>query len=91
MAIFFQMMAKYTDIVKRAQIEIDNVTFRERLPTLDDRKELPIVDCIVKEVLRWASFIFQDDFYSNFCIDFKHLSVSSISACAGCVSVLIAL
>ena len=52
MATFLQMMAKYPEWVKRAQVEIDRVVQQERLPTLDDRKDIPIIDCILKEVLR---------------------------------------
>ena len=52
MMTFFQMMAKYPEWVVHAQAEVDRVTHQERLPTLDDRKELPLVDCIIKEVFR---------------------------------------
>ena len=52
MATFFQMMAMHPDVVKRAHTEIDGVTHKERLPTLEDRKDIPIVDCIMKEVFR---------------------------------------
>ena len=52
METFFQMMAKYPEIVKRAHSEIDGVLKQERLPTLDDRKNLPFIDCIMKEVFR---------------------------------------
>lgn len=52
MATFFQMMAKHPEVVRRAQIEIDIVTRGERLPTWDDRKDIPVVDCIMKEVFR---------------------------------------
>lgn len=55
--IFFQMMAKYPDVVKRAHLEIDSITQKTRLPTLDDRTDLPIVDCIMKEVFRFAYHI----------------------------------
>ena len=55
MATFFQMMAKHPEVVKRAHVEIDGLTHKERLPTLDDRKDLPIVDCIMKEVFRCVS------------------------------------
>ena len=54
MEIFFLMMAKHPDVVKQAQEEIDRVTKQERLPTLDDRQALPIIDCIMKEVFRYA-------------------------------------
>ena len=52
MATFFQMMAMHPDVVKRAHAEIDRATHKERLPTLEDRKGIPIVDCIMKEVFR---------------------------------------
>lgn len=52
MATFMQMMTKYSEVVKRAHAEIDSITHKERLPTLDDRKDLPIIDCIMKEVFR---------------------------------------
>ena len=57
MATFFLMMAKHPEVVKHAHEEIDRVTKQERLPTLDDRSALPIIDCIMKEVLRYASII----------------------------------
>lgn len=38
----------------RAQAEIQRIVGHERLPTLDDRKDLPYVDALIKEVLRWA-------------------------------------
>ena len=57
MAIFFLMLAKHPEVVKQAQAEIDKITSQERLPTLDDRENIPYVDCIMKEVFRCdASF-----------------------------------
>ena len=52
MSTFFYMMAKHPEWVKRAQTEIDNVMHQERLPVLDDRADLPIIDCIMKEIFR---------------------------------------
>jgi len=43
----------HPDVQKRAQQELDAVTRRERLPTFEDRPDLPFVDAICKEVLRW--------------------------------------
>ena len=54
MEICFLMMAKHPDIVKQAQEEIDRGTKQERLPTLDDRQAMPIIDCIMKEVFRYV-------------------------------------
>ena len=36
-----------------AQKELDAVTRRERLPTFEDRLNLPFIDAICKEVIRW--------------------------------------
>ena len=52
---FLQYLAKYPEIVKKAQMEIDSVTRQERLPTWDDRPNIPIIDCIIKECFRYAS------------------------------------
>ena len=37
----------------RAQQEIDAVVGTDRLPTIADRKNLPYIGALVKEVLRW--------------------------------------
>ncbi len=39
--------------IKRAQEEIDGVVGSDRLPSFDDYEELPFVQAIVKETLRW--------------------------------------
>lgn len=47
-------MAKFPEVQKRAQEEIDSVTGSgQRLPTFEDRDHLPYVDALVKESLRW--------------------------------------
>lgn len=46
-------MVLYPKVLKRGQEEIDNVVGRERLPNYEDQSNLPYVDAIVKEVLRW--------------------------------------
>jgi cytochrome P450 len=46
-------MAKNPESQKLAQQEIDTVVGRKRLPILEDRKGLPYVEAIYKEVLRW--------------------------------------
>lgn len=54
METFLQMLAKYPEFAKKAQLEIDVVTLQQRLPTLDDRKSIPMVDCIMREVFRFV-------------------------------------
>ena len=41
------------DAQERAQAEIQHVIGHDRLPTLDDRKDLPYVNALYLEVLRW--------------------------------------
>ena len=53
MAWFMLAMVLYPDAQKKAQEEIDRVIGNDRLPCFDDRDNLPYVDAIVKEVLRW--------------------------------------
>jgi len=49
---FFLMMTLHPEVVEKAQAEIDEVTGSHRLPTLDDRPNMPYVECILKEVYR---------------------------------------
>ncbi|KAI0741731.1 cytochrome P450 [Daedaleopsis nitida] len=53
MQAFFLAMALHPDIQKKAQAEIDAVVGVDRLPEFSDRKALPYVNAIVKELLRW--------------------------------------
>ncbi|KAI5122653.1 hypothetical protein M0805_007915 [Coniferiporia weirii] len=50
---FFLMMTRCPEIVKRAQEEIDRVIGSDRLPTIQDRPDLPYLECIMKEVFRF--------------------------------------
>ncbi|KAL2280254.1 hypothetical protein FJTKL_12706 [Diaporthe vaccinii] len=43
----------FPEVVTRAQEEIDRIVGSERLPTFEDRKNLPYIDGIVKESWRW--------------------------------------
>ncbi|KAF8882785.1 cytochrome P450 [Mucidula mucida] len=49
---FFLMMALHPEAQKKAQAEIDAVCGRGRLPTFEDRKQLPFVDALIREVTR---------------------------------------
>lgn len=46
-------MTLFPTAQKNAQAEIDTVVGSGRLPTFSDRKFLPYVDALVKEVFRW--------------------------------------
>ncbi|KAK7420803.1 hypothetical protein QQX98_002607 [Neonectria punicea] len=52
-ACFFLAMTAYPEVQRKAQEEIDRVVGQDRLPTLSDRDNLPYLDAVVKEALRW--------------------------------------
>lgn len=52
--IFFHVMMAHPEIQKRAQAQLDAVVGPDRLPTLNDRDQLPYIDAILKEVTRSA-------------------------------------
>jgi hypothetical protein len=53
---FFLAMTLYPDVQKRAQEEVDRVIgYGERLPSVEDREQMPYVWAVVKEVLRWRT------------------------------------
>ena len=46
-------MTLYPEVQKRAQEEIDSFVGNARLPTFADRGNMPYLDAMVKEILRW--------------------------------------
>lgn len=50
---FFLAMTIHPEVLKRAQAEIDYVIGTDRMPSLSDRPNLPYIEAVVKEVLRW--------------------------------------
>ncbi|KAF9016001.1 cytochrome P450, partial [Hymenopellis radicata] len=46
-------MVQNPSILKKAQADIDSIVGHDRLPDFDDRKALPYLEAILKEVLRW--------------------------------------
>ncbi|RDW64567.1 cytochrome P450 [Aspergillus mulundensis] len=73
-ATFFLAMVLYPDVQKRAQEEIDRVVGRGRLPGFSDRANLPYINAVVKEALRWhpvapmgvAHSSMEDDTYDGY-------------------------
>jgi len=54
---FFLAMTLNPDIQKKAQAELDQVVGSDRLPTFQDRANLPYCEAILKEVLRWGPVV----------------------------------
>lgn len=52
-AAFFLAMTIFPEVQKKAQEEIDRATGGQRLPTAEDRENLPYIVALVKEILRW--------------------------------------
>ncbi|KAI0044341.1 cytochrome P450 [Auriscalpium vulgare] len=50
---FFLVLLLYPNVQQRAQEELDSVIGQGRLPDYSDRPELPYIDAICKELLRW--------------------------------------
>ncbi|VDC01387.1 unnamed protein product [Peniophora sp. CBMAI 1063] len=50
---FFLAMLLYPDVQRRAQAELDGVLGRCRLPTAPELEQLPYLQAVFKEVLRW--------------------------------------
>ncbi|EXA33528.1 hypothetical protein FOVG_15243 [Fusarium oxysporum f. sp. pisi HDV247] len=50
---FVLAMLLFPDVQRKAQQEIDSVVGSDRLPQFDDRDNLPYVDALIKETLRW--------------------------------------
>jgi len=63
-------------VLKKAQDELDRVVGKGRLPDLSDKDDLPYIDAIMKEVLRWSpplpitipKRVIQDDVYRGYFI-----------------------
>lgn len=51
---FFLAMVQNPDVLAKAQKEIDTVIGNDRLPNLSDRDNLPYVNCVFDECLRWG-------------------------------------
>ena len=50
-------MARFPEVQKKAQAQLDAVVGPDRLPDFDDRAALPYVDAILREALRWMPML----------------------------------
>lgn len=66
---FFLAALLSPDVQTIAQEELDAVTRRERLPTLEDRSRLPYVDAVCKEVMRWRPVAPIGEWLPSTCLD----------------------
>jgi len=69
-------MVRNPKVLKKAQEELDRVVGKGRLPDFLDKDNLPYIDAIVKEVIRWSpplpitipKRVIQDDVYRGYFI-----------------------
>lgn len=54
---FYLAMTLYPEVYKRLQEEVDRVVGHGRLPSYSDRPNLPYVDAVLKETLRWETVL----------------------------------
>jgi cytochrome P450 len=50
---FILAMLLYPEVLRKAREEIDRVVGTERLPIMSDRADLPYVESVLLETLRW--------------------------------------
>ncbi|THV04329.1 cytochrome P450 [Dendrothele bispora CBS 962.96] len=73
---FILAMVLHPHVFGKAQKEMDRVIGVGKLPTLEDRKRLPYLECVLKEVYRWnppvplglPHRLMQDDVYDGYYI-----------------------
>lgn len=65
---YFLAMTLYPEVQKKAQAEIDAVVGRDRLPTFADRNQLPYVNALCSELLRWLPVVPLGTSYPNCCV-----------------------
>jgi len=54
---YFLALALHPKVQANAHAEMDRVVGQDRLPTFEDRDQLPYVDAICKELLRWLPIV----------------------------------
>lgn len=81
---FFLCMALHPEVQYKAQEEIDRVVGSDRLPVFEDRRALPYVEAIYREVMRWQPVLplgvshatTEDDMYNGYFIPKGELFIS---------------
>lgn len=67
-------MVKHPQVVKKAQVELDRIVGRDRLPAFSDQADLVYIRALIAEVHRWRPVIAgglphrldQDDVYEGY-------------------------
>lgn len=71
---FIFIMTLYPEIAKKAQVELDEIVGKERLPDFKDQERLIYCQAVIREVMRWrtvipgglAHMVTEDDVYEGY-------------------------
>ncbi|KAI9444595.1 cytochrome P450 [Lactarius indigo] len=82
-------MVMHPEVQQRAHIELDTVVGRSRAPTFSDAPNLPYIQAIVKEVLRWRPALpfslphstMEDDWYNGMFIPKGTICLTNLLQC----------
>jgi cytochrome P450 len=82
-------MVAHPEVQKRAHAELDSVVGRSRIPTFSDVPNLPYIQAMVKEVLRWRPVLpfslphatTEDDWYNGMFIPKGTIFLSNLWQC----------
>ncbi|KDQ12552.1 hypothetical protein BOTBODRAFT_161446 [Botryobasidium botryosum FD-172 SS1] len=90
LATFILAMTMFPEVQKKAQQEIDRIVGSNlgRLPTIEDREDLPYIENILKETLRWLPvtplgaphLVSEDDTYEGYYIPAQSTVLTNIWA-----------
>ncbi|KAI0637904.1 cytochrome P450 [Trametes polyzona] len=83
---FYLAMTLYPEVQKKAQAEIEAVIGTDRLPTAEDRENLPYTQAVFLEVLRWNNVaplaiphrVIEDDFYNGYLIPKDTIVIANV-------------
>ncbi|KAF8191490.1 cytochrome P450 [Mycena galopus ATCC 62051] len=84
--VFVLAMTLYPSVMRTAQAELDEVVGTERMPAFSDRANLPYIEALTKEVLRWRPVgpigiprrAMKDDWYNGYFIPKGTIVISNI-------------
>ncbi|QRV88293.1 cytochrome P450 family protein [Ceratobasidium sp. AG-Ba] len=86
--VFVIAMIRHPEVQAKAQAEIDRVVGTKRLPSFEDQAQLPYIDQIIKEVMRWQPVTplavphtsIQDDVYREYRIPKGSIVIGNVWA-----------
>ncbi|TFK52120.1 cytochrome P450 [Heliocybe sulcata] len=55
--VFLLAMAMYPEVQAKAQMELDRIVGKDRLPGYEDRHHLPYLNAVMKEIQRWQPVV----------------------------------